>query len=43
LEICAKTAPEVNASTAILRNLGFEMTGTTTDREIGEAWAWLLV
>ena len=42
LQIYAKTAPETNASTAILTKLGFKMVGTTTDDEIGEAWAWLL-
>jgi RimJ/RimL family protein N-acetyltransferase len=41
VEIFAKTAPEANASTAILTKLGFRMLGTTTDDEIGEAWAWL--
>jgi [ribosomal protein S5]-alanine N-acetyltransferase len=43
VEIYAKTAPEANASTAVLAKLGFNMAGTTTDDEIGEAWAWLLV
>lgn len=38
----AKTLPEENASTAILRSLGFRHTGSTTDHEIGEAWEWLL-
>jgi ribosomal-protein-alanine N-acetyltransferase len=42
IEIFAKTEPETNASTAILTSLGFRMVGTTTDHEIGEAWAWLL-
>jgi len=42
VEIFAKTAPESNASTAILKNIGFELIGTTIDHEIGEAWAWLL-
>lgn len=42
VEIFAKTAPEANASTAILRKLGFKMIGTTSDDEIGKAWAWLL-
>jgi RimJ/RimL family protein N-acetyltransferase len=42
IEIFAKTEPETNASTAILTRLGFRMVGTTTDHEIGEAWAWLL-
>ena len=38
----AKTLPEDNASTAILRGLGFRHIGTTTDHEIGEAWEWEL-
>jgi ribosomal-protein-alanine N-acetyltransferase len=42
VQIFAKTEPRANASTAILMKLGFTMTGTTTDDEIGEAWAWLL-
>ena len=41
IEIFAKTAPEANASAAILTKLGFTMIGTTSDHEIGEAWAWL--
>ena len=42
VEIFAKTAPEANASTAILTKLGFKMVGTASDDDIGEAWAWLL-
>ena len=42
VEIFAKTAPAANASTVILEKLGFKLVGTTTDDEIGEAWAWLL-
>lgn len=42
IEVFAKTAPEPNASTAVLSRLGFEMIGTTTDDEVGNAWAWLL-
>ena len=40
LTIWAKTEPNENASTAILRALGFRHTGSTTDHEIGEAWQW---
>ena len=42
LALWAKTLPEENASTAILRSLGFRHVGSTTDHEIGEAWAWEL-
>jgi ribosomal-protein-alanine N-acetyltransferase len=42
IEVCAKTAPELNASTAILTRLGFQQIGTEIDHEIGEAWAWVL-
>jgi len=42
IELYAKTMPEENASTRILAKLGFQMIGTDTDHEIGEAWAWLL-
>lgn len=42
IEIFAKTLPALNASTAILRRLGFQQIGSVTDAEIGEAWAWLL-
>lgn len=38
----AKTAPEENASTKILRRLGFEHAGIVRDDDIGEAWAWSL-
>ena len=41
LVLWARTLPEENASTAILRGLGFRHAGSTTDHEIGEAWAWL--
>jgi RimJ/RimL family protein N-acetyltransferase len=41
VEIFAKTLPEANASTAILSKLGFRMVGSTTDDDVGEAWAWL--
>lgn len=42
LALWAKTLPEENASTAILRSLGFRHIGSTTDHEIGEAWEWTL-
>ena len=42
IEIHAKTLPEANASTHILRGLGFRRSGTAHDHEIGEAWAWSL-
>jgi [ribosomal protein S5]-alanine N-acetyltransferase len=42
LTLWAKTLPEENASTAILRSLGFRHVGSTIDHEIGEAWAWVL-
>lgn len=40
--LTAKTMPQENASTAILRRLGFERVGTAIDHEIGEAWLWTL-
>ena len=42
IELFAKTLPELNASTTILRRLGFGQIGSVTDDDIGEAWAWLL-
>lgn len=42
LTLWAKTLPEENASTAILRTLGFRHVGSTTNHEIGEAWEWAL-
>ncbi len=42
LVLWAKTLPQDNASTAILRRLGFRQAGSTTDHEIGEAWLWIL-
>ena len=41
LLITAKTAPEENASTAILKRSGFEKTGTVQDEGIGNAWEWV--
>jgi ribosomal-protein-alanine N-acetyltransferase len=41
LIITAKTAPEENASVAILRRNGFEFTGIVQDDGIGDAWEWV--
>ena len=38
----AHTAPEENASTAILRKLGFRHEGAVEDPEDGTVWAWVL-
>ena len=38
LTLWAKTLPAENASTAILRGLGFRHVGSTEDHEIGKAW-----
>jgi len=38
--VTANTAPEENASTHILRKLGFARDGSITDADIGEAWHW---
>jgi len=43
LIICAKTAPEENASTRILRKNGFVFCKVVQDHEIGDAWLWELV
>jgi len=40
LLIIAKTAPEENASTKILKNNNFEFTRIFQDEEIGTAWLW---
>lgn len=42
LVITAKTAPEENASTAILKRHGFRFIGIVQDHEIGDAWGWEL-
>jgi [ribosomal protein S5]-alanine N-acetyltransferase len=42
LIITAKTAPENNASTRILKRNGFVYTGIVQDHEIGDAWEWIL-
>jgi [ribosomal protein S5]-alanine N-acetyltransferase len=41
LIITAKTAPEENASVAILRRNGFEFAGIVQDDGIGDAWEWV--
>lgn len=38
--ITAKTAPEHNASTKILKNNNFRFTEIVQDEEIGDAWLW---
>lgn len=40
--ITAKTAPEKNASTAILEKNGFTFIEIVQDEEIGDAWLWSL-
>lgn len=40
--LIAKTLPEENASTRILRKCGFEFAGETTDDDVGLAWLWTL-
>jgi [ribosomal protein S5]-alanine N-acetyltransferase len=40
IALTAKTLPEENASTRILRRNGFTFAGETTDDDIGLAWAW---
>ena len=42
ITITAKTAPEHNASTKILKNNGFEFTEVVQDDGIGDAWLWTL-
>lgn len=41
--IIAKTLPDQNASTAILKKLGFILAGTVADDDVGPAWLWRLV
>lgn len=38
--VTAQTLPEENASTAILRKLGFAQTGWADDDEAGRVWEW---
>ena len=40
--IFAKTAPENNASTSILKKNAFVFSGIVQDHEIGDAWEWTL-
>lgn len=42
LIITAKTAPEENASTSILKKNGFVFKELVQDHEIGDAWLWEL-
>lgn len=39
--ITAQTLPEENASTRILRKLGFLQSGTAIDPDEGEVWVWV--
>jgi [ribosomal protein S5]-alanine N-acetyltransferase len=38
--IVAQTLPQENASTAILRKLGFDRIGMAHDSDVGEVWEW---
>ena len=40
MRITAQTLPQINASTTVLRNLGFTKTGSTVHSEDGEVWEW---
>jgi RimJ/RimL family protein N-acetyltransferase len=40
LTVTAKTAPEENASTKVLKKNGFIFSEIVQDDEIGEAWLW---
>ena len=40
IDIMAQTLPQENASTAILRKLGFSRIGLAHDAEVGEVWEW---
>jgi [ribosomal protein S5]-alanine N-acetyltransferase len=42
LLITAKTQPEENASTRILRKNGFRFDKVVVDHEIGDAWEWVI-
>lgn len=42
ITVAAQTLPVDNASSAILRKLGFRLAGTATDDEAGEVWEWQL-
>jgi len=39
-EVTAQTVPEVNASTRILKRMGFEHLGSGEDPEDGPVWRW---
>ena len=41
LTIRARTSPEYNASTKILKNHNFFFSGIVPDEEIGDAWLWI--
>lgn len=38
--VVAHTLPEVNASTRVLENAGFERDGWGTDEDVGDVWRW---
>lgn len=42
VRITAKTAPEKNASTAILEKNGFVYSEIVQDEDIGDAWLWTM-
>ncbi len=42
ITITAKTAPENNASTTVLKKNGFRFSKIVQDDDIGDAWLWLL-
>jgi RimJ/RimL family protein N-acetyltransferase len=42
VRITARTLPENNSSTRILKRNGFEFTGTVYDEEDGDVWEWEL-
>jgi RimJ/RimL family protein N-acetyltransferase len=41
--LTAQTLPEENASTAILRKLGFQRAGMAYDSDVGDVWEWQIV
>ena len=41
VEVLAHTLPEENASTRILKSLGFHCIGTVEDPEDGPVWRWV--
>ena len=40
--VAAQTLPEENASTSVLKKLGFRLTGATEHPEDGQVWEWQL-